>query len=164
MGWDIVPRERDIFTHLIDSLHCTAETNTKHCKTIIFQFLKGHDLNHYLSYTSKRYLFAADFQSQWDVFKHGLFVTSFWCWILLNTPLILKFSTALTSVTPLYPGSHPLYLIVILVHHYSSSVRCAKSSSFTSSCSLGTLLYYSRPPSGHSHDLNSHLHIKYFQK
>jgi len=36
--WEGVPRERGILIQLVDSLHCTAETNTKHCKTIMFQF------------------------------------------------------------------------------------------------------------------------------
>lgn len=79
---------------------------------------------------------------------------------LLNIPLILKIPSALTSITPLYPGSHPLYLIVI---HFPFLFLLGMPCWFVFLYFLWFALHTSFLILGlrfaHSHDLSCHLYV-----
>lgn len=84
---------------------------------------------------------------------------SFWCLTLLNTSLILNSSTALTSITPLYPGSHSLYLIVILIPLlFLLDMLCWFFFLYFLLFPWNTLFILALP-SGHSHDLSCHSYV-----
>lgn len=79
---------------------------------------------------------------------------------LLNIPLILKIPSALTSITPLYPGSHSLYLIVIHIPlPFLLGMPCWFFFLYFLLFTLNTSCLLLGLPFAHSHDLSCCLYV-----